>query len=79
MKIDFPEDRKLRKAFKAHTDDVKSFLVLLEDAMRRLRGEELGKRIADLANKLELRNDLARRFGLGLDWNGRKLKRTHSR
>lgn len=68
------EQKKLRKAFKAHTDDVKAFIVLLEDAVRRLSGVELGRRIADLTNKLEMRNDLARRFALELDFNGRPLK-----
>lgn len=68
-------EQKLRKAFKAHTDDVKAFVVLMEDAVKKLRGEELGRRLADLANKLEMRNDCARRFTLGLGFNGKPLKR----
>lgn len=71
-------EQKLRKAFKAHTGDVKAFLTLLDHAAKTLRGEEFGRRVADLSNKLEMRNDLARRFALELDFNGRPLKRvTH--
>ena len=68
-------EQELRKSFHKHTDFVKDFLVLLDDAMRRLDGVERGKRIADLANKLEFANDSARRYGLDLDFNGKPLKR----
>lgn len=71
--------RKLRKAFKDHTDQVKLFLVLIGDAMNRLEGVERGRRIADLCNKLELKNDLVRRFTLEIDFNGKPLKRRQMR
>lgn len=68
-------EQKLHKAFTTHTNDVKAFIVLLDHAARTLKGEELGRRLADLSNKLEMRNDLARRYALELDFNGKPLKR----
>lgn len=68
------EYRKLRKEFREYTDQVKAFIVLIDHTMKQPESVERGKRIADLTNKLELKNDSIRRFVLGLDFNGRPLK-----
>lgn len=68
-------EQEIRKAFRKHTDFVKDYLVLLGDAMRQPDSVARGKRIAELANKLEFANDSARRFALDLDFNGKPLKR----
>ena len=69
------QEKKLRKEFKSHTDFVKDFLVLLDAEMRAPSTPERGGRIAQLSNKLQMKNDSVRRFILELDWNGRPLKR----
>jgi hypothetical protein len=66
----------LRKVFKDHTDFVQAAIKLLDNVMKtQPEGEARGRRIADLINKLEMKNDSVRRFVLDLDFNGRPLKR----
>lgn len=67
--------RKLRKSLKELTSYVKDFLVLLDHEMRKPSSVERGRRIGELARKLELKNDMVRRYTLELDFNGRPLKR----
>lgn len=74
MAVRTPE-QVLRKELHGLTDFVKDYLVLLDDAMRAPEGLARGKRIAELSNKLQMKNDMVRRFTLDLNFNGRPLKR----
>lgn len=67
-------EKKLRKEFKLHTDFVKDYLVLIDAEMRKASSPERGSRIAQLSNKLQMKNDMVRRFALDLGFNGRPLK-----
>ena len=58
------EAKKLRKALTNLTGYVHSFLILLDYEMKKPSTPERGRRIADLANKLELKNDMITRFTL---------------
>lgn len=73
--IEERQARKCRKELKHLTDQVQAFIILVDHEMKKPSTSERGSRIADLCNKLQMQNDVARRFTLGLDWNGRKLKR----
>lgn len=65
----------LRRELERLTVFVRAYVILLDQTMKGLEGVERGKRIADLSNKLQFKNDSVRRFVLNLDFNGRKLKR----
>jgi len=69
------EIKMLRKEMEKLTGFVKSYVVLIDDAMKQPDSIERGRRIADLSNKLEFKNDSVRRFVLELDWNGKPLRR----
>jgi hypothetical protein len=58
----------LRKHLKALTDNVLRHLVLLDEEMKKPESAERGKRLAQLANALEMANDSARYRGLGIDF-----------
>lgn len=58
------ELRETRKHLKDLTGTVEAFLRLLDVEMRSPSNPARGSRIADLANKLNLANDIAKRFGL---------------
>jgi hypothetical protein len=60
------ELNKQRKVLHDLTDEVWAFLQLLDKEMRKPSNPERGTRIAQLSNRLELQNDLIRRFRLGL-------------
>jgi hypothetical protein len=66
-------EMKLRKGLRELTDHVQAYLVLVDQEYKKQESVERGKRLADLANKLQLKNDLVRRYTLELDWNGKKL------
>lgn len=69
------ELKKFRKEFVGLTQFVKDYLVLLDHYMKQPESPERGKRIAALSNKLEMKNDMVRRFTLEIDFNGNPLKR----
>jgi hypothetical protein len=69
------EARRYRKTLHGLTNTVKAYLALVDTAMKEPEGEKRGRRLGELAGKLELENDQIRRFALGLGFNGRKLKR----
>lgn len=69
------EAKMLRTELTRLTGFVQAYVILLDQTMKGPEGVEQGKRIADLSNKLEMKNDSVRRFVLNLDFNGRKLKR----
>ena len=58
----------LRTNLKALTDHVMRHLVFLDREMKKPESMERGKRIAQLANALEMANDVARYTGLGIDF-----------
>lgn len=68
-------EQKLRKDLKDLTGFVKDFLVLLDHEMTKPSSVERGQRIGQLARRLEMKNDMVRRFTLELDFNGKPLKR----
>jgi hypothetical protein len=61
------DERKLRKDLKRLALAVRSHLSLLEQVMRQPESRKRGEAVARLCNALELENDVAIRFGLGLD------------
>lgn len=65
------EVKKLWKEFRGFTDYVQAYLTMLDQAMKEPEGLERGRRLAKLANELNLKNDCVRRFTLNLDFNGR--------
>lgn len=69
------EAKAVLKEFRLLTDFVKDYLVLLDDAMRKPESAERGRRIAQLSNQLNMKNDTVQRFVLNLDFNGKPLKR----
>lgn len=69
------EAKTLRKELERLTSFVKSYVTLLDEAMKQPESVERGQRIAQLSNKLEFKNDSVRRFVLELDWNGKPLRR----
>lgn len=60
------ELRSARKALRELSDDVKNFLAALDTEMKKPSSLERGNRVAIAANALNLRNDIVRRFSLGL-------------
>ncbi len=57
--------REARRYLRNLTKDVSSCLDALDAEMARPSTPERGKRIAVICNHLNLRNDMAKRFGLG--------------
>jgi len=68
------ENKKLKKHLKELTVIVKQSLNSLDAVMKDCHDEPLGKYVAQIANHIELANDRARYFGLGIDY--RKDKKT---
>jgi hypothetical protein len=62
------EARKLRSHLNELTAAVGKHLRALDAEMKKPSDVERGKRIAALANDLDLANDRARYFGLGVDY-----------
>jgi hypothetical protein len=58
--------RETRKAFLRLTLAVRVCTTALDVEMMQPSTEERGKRVAKITNALELENDIARRYGLGL-------------
>jgi hypothetical protein len=67
--------RDLTKHLKDLTASVGGFLARLDIAMEGPSTESRGKRIASLASDLEMANDRARFFGLGIDYRGDKKRK----
>lgn len=57
---------RMKKALRSLSDDVKTFIILLDAEMTRPSDVLRGQRIAKMTNGLQLKNDMARRFALGL-------------
>lgn len=57
---------RMKKSLRALSDDVKTFIILLDGEMTRPSDNLRGQRIAKMSNGLELKNDMVRRFSLGL-------------
>jgi len=70
------ENKKLKKHLKELTVIVKQSINSLDVVMKDCQEEPLGKYVAQIANHIELANDRARYFGLGIDY--RKDKKTTS-
>lgn len=68
------EVRKLNSHLKNLTTTVSHYLVLIDAEMKKPSDGERGKRISKLTNALEMANDQARYFGLGIDWRKDKKK-----
>lgn len=62
------EERKLRKHLKELTSSVGQFLYLIDMEMMKPSTPERGARIASMCNALNIANDAARYFGLGIDY-----------
>jgi hypothetical protein len=61
-------ERELKKYLRDLTDAVRLHVQLLDEEMLRPADHERGKRVARLSNDLELVNDRARYFALGVDY-----------
>jgi len=64
-------ERRLREL----TTFVCKFLNAMDDEMKMHESPERGKRIAQFCNQLEIENDRARFFGLGIDYRKDKKPR----
>lgn len=60
------ELRKVKKDLRTLSDVVNAFLASLDEEMQKPYSDQRGRRIAALANGLNLQNDIVRRFTLGL-------------
>jgi hypothetical protein len=67
MTEDQREIRKLRLALKNLTRDVAAYIRALDTTMELPATPQLATEIAGLSNALEMANDLALHFGLGID------------
>ena len=68
-----PAERKLRKQFLELCGDVECFLAALDAEMKNPSSHERGQRIGKLATALEIANDSAKRFALGMPL-GKKIR-----
>jgi hypothetical protein len=68
------EVRNLRKYLTDLTKSVKICLNAFDEEMKKPSSNERGKRIAQICNALEMENDRARYFGLGIDYRKDKKK-----
>jgi phosphate uptake regulator len=66
--IDPRDHRKVKKYLTDLTRSVRQYLTALDKVMAERESVERGRKIARLAGALELANDHARYFGLGVDW-----------
>lgn len=76
-----PRDREIRDLKKHLTEltaAVSDFLKAMDGAMLRSPAADRGKSVAALCNALDLSNDLARHFGLGIDLKTGKVPRKKS-
>lgn len=68
------ELREQQRLFKALGQNVIAFLAQMDVLMLQESTVERGKKIARICSDLELANDAAMRFGLGLERKGTKLR-----
>ena len=67
----------MKKALKELTNSVLAYLSKLDEVMKEPEGNKRGKRVAVLSNALEMANDQARYFALGIDYRkDKKFKPT---
>jgi hypothetical protein len=71
--------RELTRHLKDLTAGVEVFLVRLDVEMKGPSTEARGRRIAELTNRLDIANDSARYFGLGVDYRGDATHKTKVR
>jgi hypothetical protein len=62
------ELRKVKKHLRALSSDVTEHLAALDAEMRSPESRERGSRVAMLCNRLDMENDRARYFALGVDY-----------
>lgn len=68
-------EREMRKHLRSITAHVAAFAAAMDVQMLGKSTPDRGRRISELVNGLELQNDLALRFGLGLERRGGKLRK----
>jgi hypothetical protein len=66
---------KLRNALISLTTAVMTSIVQLDNEMQKPESRERGARLAKLTNLLEMENDRARFFGLGVDYRTDRKRR----
>jgi hypothetical protein len=69
------EEREIKRLFKVLGQNVIAFLAQMDVVMAAPSNDERGKKIGRLCSDLELANDAAMRYGLGLERKGIKLKK----
>jgi hypothetical protein len=69
------EAKKYRKALEELTASVWGYLSQVDLLMKQPDSHERGKKLASLSNQLELANDRARHFTLGIDLRTGKKRR----
>jgi hypothetical protein len=74
------QEKRDAKKYRAHltilAGQVRAYLAALDRVMNSGRtGDKLGREIAKLSNALEIENDKARYFGLGIDFRTDKKER----
>lgn len=69
-------EKELRQRLKALTAAVMKTIAAIDAEMKRPSTPDRGKRIAAITNALEIENDKARYFGLGVDYRTDKKRLT---
>ena len=69
-------DRAHKHYLKSLTQAVAKSIAAIDAEMKKPSTPDRGKRIAAITNNLEIENDKARYFGLGIDWRVDRKKRT---
>jgi phage shock protein A len=65
-------DRKLRRQYTKHVKFVAAFIDALDKVMREPSTPDLGRRVAELSDKLEFGNDTCGHFDLGMKLKKKK-------
>ena len=68
VRVQQKETKKLKKYLKDLTVNVRMCLAAIDKEMEKPSDENRGKRIAKICNTLEMANDEARYFGIGIDY-----------
>lgn len=67
-------NKELKKYLKELVLQVETHLAELDKIMKPPEGNKRGELIALTCNNLDLKKDIAKRYGLGLNFNGKPLK-----
>ena len=67
-------DKEIKRYFKELVSQVETHLAEIDKIMKLPESSKRGELIAHSCNNLNLQKDISKRYGLGLDFNGKPLK-----